>query len=243
MVRGSFGRGANTASGPVGDAGQDLTRRVKEQARAFGFSDVGVARPSRTEHQTFYERWIAAGHHGSMAYLGREDSRARRYDLTQTLSPLQSVVVVAHDYGDAPSRAHTDAGDHAIIARYARGSDYHEVIKPRLLRLLEWIRGEVGREVAGRAYTDTGPILERDLAQRAGLGWFGRNTMLINPKRGSYFLLGALLLDLELTPDEPFAADHCGTCTRCLTHCPTGALLGETRPALPSSTLVGAFRI
>ena len=242
-------------TGPAADPGaeqvQELTRRVKDQARAFGFSDVGVARPNPTEHAAFYEGWIAAGHHGSMAYLGREDSRARRYDLTETLRPLRSVVVVAHDYWDEPpdppsasgdhampnasgDQAMPNAtGDHAIIARYARGSDYHDVIKPRLMRLLEWIRGEVGQEVAGRAYTDTGPILERDLAQRAGLGWFGRNTMLINPKRGSYFLLGVLLLDVELVPDEPFAADHCGTCTSCLTNCPTGALLGRDANGAP----------
>src|SRR5690606_35402951 len=110
-------------------------------------------------------------------------------------------------------------------ARYARGRDYHKLLKRRLLALLGRLAGHAGRPVVGRAYVDTGPLLERELAARAGLGWFGRNTMLIHPRRGSWHFLGALLVDLELAPDEPFRADHCGTCARCVEACPTGALL------------------
>jgi epoxyqueuosine reductase len=112
------------------------------------------------------------------------------------------------------------------IARYALGDDYHEVMSHRLNALLAWIQDREGHPVCGRAYVDTGPLLERDLARRAGLGWFGKNTNLLNVRLGSYFFLGALLLDLPLTPDPPFAGHHCGTCTRCLDACPTGAFVG-----------------
>jgi epoxyqueuosine reductase len=121
-----------------------------------------------------------------------------------------------------------------VIARYARGRDYHRVVKNKLLTLLRWIENETGRELpVARAYVDTGPVLERELAQRAGLGWQGRNTMLIDPRRGSYFFLGLLLLPFELDYDDPFTADRCGTCTACLDACPTGALLGRDENGAP----------
>jgi epoxyqueuosine reductase len=119
-----------------------------------------------------------------------------------------------------------DAG-HGIIARYARGRDYHKVIGRKLKALLAWVEAEVGHDLPlARAYVDTGPVLERELAQRAGLGWFGRNTMLLNPRRGSYFFLGSLLLDIELEPDAPFTADHCGTCSNCVDRVPDRCAAG-----------------
>lgn len=108
------------------------------------------------------------------------------------------------------------------IARYAQGADYHDVLRARLRQLLEWLQQEAP-ECRGRAVVDTAPLLERDFARRAGLGWFGKNTMLLNKRLGSYVLLGALLLDLALTPDTPHATNHCGTCTACLDACPTAA--------------------
>src|SRR5919202_2284727 len=111
------------------------------------------------------------------------------------------------------------------VARYARGGDYHDVMSGKLRELHAWVAERVGREVAGKAYVDTGPILERELARRAGLGWFGKNTNLVNPRLGSFFFLGALLVELELEPDERFEADRCGSCTRCLDACPTNAFV------------------
>jgi epoxyqueuosine reductase len=110
------------------------------------------------------------------------------------------------------------------VARYARGADYHDVLERRLGALHAWTEQALGRPVAGKPYVDTGPVLERDLARRAGLGWFGKNTMLVSPRLGSFFVLGALLVGEALWPDPPFEADRCGTCTRCLDACPTGAL-------------------
>ncbi|MFW6079884.1 MAG: tRNA epoxyqueuosine(34) reductase QueG, partial [Gemmatimonadota bacterium] len=143
------------------------------------------------------------------------------------------------DAGGAAVRAGASSatwGDpsRGVVARYARGRDYHRVVKKKLLRLLRAIEDELGRELpAARAYVDTGPVLERELARRAGIGWFGRNTMLIDPRRGSYFFLGTLLLELELEHDEPFDDDRCGSCRACLDACPTGALLGRDEAGAP----------
>jgi epoxyqueuosine reductase len=113
------------------------------------------------------------------------------------------------------------------VAAYARGDDYHDILPARMRELVRFIEAQVGAPVANRCYTDTGPILERDLAQRAGLGWIGKNTMLIHPKHGSYLLLSEILLDLELEPDQPFITDHCGTCRRCIEGCPTNCILPD----------------
>jgi epoxyqueuosine reductase len=124
-----------------------------------------------------------------------------------------------------PKRGRGEIDSTGKIARYARGGDYHDVLRMKLKELLAWVRAEMP-DVHGRAVVDTAPLLERDFARRAGLGWFGKNTMLIHPRIGSYTFLGGLLLDIELPADEPFAKDHCGTCTRCLDACPTDAFVG-----------------
>lgn len=181
----------------------------------------------------FYRSWIEKGAQGEMDYLAREDSVARRGDLRLTMADVRSVVLVTHNYHQPDPPGLADDGRRAVIARYARGDDYHDVMKHRLVKLLAEIEEEAGHRVSGRAYVDTGPILERELGMRAGLGWLGRNTMLIDPRSGSYFFLGILLLDLELPEDKPFAEDRCGTCRSCLDACPTAALLGRDGRGAP----------
>jgi epoxyqueuosine reductase len=145
-------------------------------------------------------------------------SAAKREDTRRPVPGAVSAIVVALDYGGREPEG--------PVARYARGDDYHDLMVERLRALQAWLGEQTGAPVAGRAYADTGPLLERDLARRAGLGWFGKSTMLLNPRLGSFFFLGALLVELELEPDTPFEADRCGSCTRCLDACPTGALTG-----------------
>jgi epoxyqueuosine reductase len=209
-----------------------LSPRLKDRARELGFDAVGIAQVGESRHSVFYRDWIAAGQHGEMDYLARADAVQRRLAPSSAWPELQSAIVVALNYyTDGDEDGDGEAG---IIARYARGRDYHKVIKSKLLQLLEWLEQETGRELpAARAYVDTGPVLERELAQRAGLGWFGRNTMLIDPKRGSYFFLGTLLVELPLEYDEPFTEDRCGTCNACISACPTGALLGRDENGAP----------
>jgi epoxyqueuosine reductase len=150
-----------------------------------------------------------------MDYLPR--GAAKRHDSRLPVSNATSAIVVGLSYGGAePSGS---------VARYARGDDYHEVMTARLDELHRWLESESGRSIRGKAYVDTGPILERDLGRRAGLGWFGKNTNLINPRIGSFFFIGVLLLDLDLAADEQFEADRCGSCTRCLDACPTDAFV------------------
>jgi epoxyqueuosine reductase len=150
-----------------------------------------------------------------MAYLGK--GADKRSDTRLPFPGAVSALVVGLDYGGASPPG--------SVARYARGDDYHDIMWRKLDMLHEWIEQEVGRPVPGKSYVDTGPILERDLARRAGLGWFGKNSNLINPDRGSFFFIGSLLLGIELEPDTPFEADRCGTCTRCLEACTTGAFV------------------
>ncbi|MBI4408505.1 MAG: tRNA epoxyqueuosine(34) reductase QueG [Gemmatimonadetes bacterium] len=210
-----------------------LTVRLKREATRLGFDRVGIAAVHASEHAAFYRAWLDAGCHGEMDYLARPASVERRLDPSAAWPAARSAVVVAHEYFVPDDDAAADPA-RGVLARYARGRDYHKVIKKKLLELLTWLEREVGRELPlARAYVDTGPVLERELARRAGLGWFGKNTMLIHPRRGSYFFLGALLLDCELEYDRPFEDDHCGRCTRCLEACPTGALLGRDANGAP----------
>lgn len=206
---------------------------IRERALALGFDRIRITDPRASEHIDLYRGWIEEGAHGEMGYLSREDSIARRGDLRLTMADVRSVVLVTHNYYQADPPGLPEDPSRGVIARYARGSDYHGVMKKRLKKLLAGIQEAAGHSVSGRVYVDTGPILERELATRAGLGWLGKNTMLIHPRSGSYFFLGLLLLDLALPGDAPFAEDRCGSCRNCLDACPTGALLGRDARGAP----------
>ena len=192
-----------------------IEMRIKAQAYGLGFDLVGVATLGPAETAGAFETWLEKGYAGDMDYLHR--GAEKRRDTRLPFAGAVSAIVVGLDYGGK-----SESGP---VARYARGDDYHELMWKKLDALREWIERDIGRPVKGRSYVDTGPVLERDLARRAGLGWFGKNTNLINPKIGSFFFIGALFVDLELEPDAPFEADRCGTCTRCLDACPTSAFV------------------
>jgi epoxyqueuosine reductase len=210
-----------------------LSGVIRSRALEMGFDRVGIAPVYPSAHGDAYERWVALGMHGEMGYMAREDAVAKRRDPAVLVPGAKSAVVVALDYAPADDDpAAADDPSRAVVARYARGDDYHELMKERLIALQEWIAAEL-LPAGGRAYVDTGAVLERELASRAGLGWHGRNTMLIHPRRGSYFFIGEVLLDVELEYDAPFARDHCGTCHRCIDACPTGALLGRDPTGAP----------
>ncbi len=171
-----------------------------------------------------------------MDYLADCRSHTRRADPRLILPECKSILVLALPYPDpklalseveGTAEASNESSLNGRVASYAWGEDYHLVIPEKLKALVAFIEQQVGHSVLNRWHTDTGPILERELAQRAGLGWIGKNTLLINPKLGSYFLLSEIFLDLELEPDAPFATDHCGTCTRCLEACPTQCILPD----------------
>ena len=201
-------------SGPA-----ELARLAKAHAFALGFDLVGITELGPVQSAPLFDEWIAAGRAGTMHYLAR--GAEKRRDSRLPKAGTTHAIVVGLDYGGRePS---------GPVARYARGDDYHDVMESRLRDLHVRLERDAGREIVGKPYVDTGPLLERDLARRAGLGWFGKNTNLVNPTRGSFFFIGALVLDLELATDEPFEADRCGTCTRCLDACPTDAFVGPRR--------------
>jgi epoxyqueuosine reductase len=204
-----------------------LSNRIRTAALDLGFDRVGIAPAAASSHRDFYRHWIDQGFAGEMAYLAGDDAVAKRGDPTLVVPGAKSAIVVALGYYPGGTPLAEDLPDgRAIFARYARHDDYHAVLLTRLRQLQDRVADAV-IPMNGRAYVDTGPVLERELGQRAGLGWFGKNTMLIQPRSGSYFFLGVILVDTELEYDPPFADEHCGTCTRCLTACPTGALLGR----------------
>ena len=198
----------------------DLTARLKQEAARLGFARVGVAPAVVPPGYGRYLEWLERGRAAGMAYL-QQRAEARGHP-RHVMEGARSVLVVAMIYGrPEPSEPGPTQGK---IARYARGGDYHDLLWRRLDELLAWLKTE-RPEVVGRAVCDTAPLLERDFAHLAGLGWIGKNTCLIDRRIGSFTVLGAVLVDVELEYDEPLTTGYCGTCTRCLDACPTSALV------------------
>ena len=214
----------------------ELTLRLKAQAALLGFDRVGIAPALSPPGHGHFLAWLQAGHAAGMEYM-RRHAQARSHP-EHVLTGVRSVVMASVVYRSAREGSSTPRPGSGKVARYARGLDYHGVLKDKLGALLDWLR-TVRPQTRGRAVTDTAPLLERDFARLAGLGWIGKNTMLIDPKLGSFTFLGAILVDCELTPDIPFQANHCGTCTRCLDACPTRAFVGPTSSMRAAASATG----
>ncbi len=206
-----------------------LSQLVKAEALRLGFQLAGVTTPDPPPHLSTFENWLKDGRQGEMSYLATERARQARSDPRLLLPECRSILALGIRYPAPEPDTEPGAGlsSSGRVASYAWGRDYHEVIPKRLRSLVVFIEEQVGHPIPNRWYTDTGPLLERDLAQRAGLGWIGKNTCLINPRLGSYFLLAEILLGIDLEPDPPFVPDLCGTCTRCLEACPTSCILPD----------------
>jgi epoxyqueuosine reductase len=212
---------------------EELGRRIVADARALGFHRVGLTPVEPAARHDLYRAWLDAGRHGEMGYLATPEHVAARADARALLAGARTLVAVALSYAhDAPGAPVVPAerlagGPRGLVARYAQGADYHMVMKGKLARLAARIAEHAGRAVAVRPCVDTAPLLERDAAERAGLGFVGKNTMLIAPGLGSWILLGELLLDVDAAVPAAAAvgrADkHCGACRACLDACPTGA--------------------
>jgi len=213
----------------------ELAQALKQHARQLGFMLAGITNPGQPEHFDVFQHWLAAGRHAQMAYLADKAAIERRADPKRILPECRSILVLGIPYSNPSLPAPVPSGasplnqphPHGRVAAYAWGADYHLVLPERLQALVAFLEAQVGHPIPNRWHTDTGPVLERDLAMRAGLGWIGKNTCLINPQRGSYFLLAEILLGLDLPSDEPFTGDRCGSCTRCIDACPTACILPD----------------
>ena len=199
---------------------QIASQWIIAEAERLGFDACGVARATALETESAnMERWLDEGHEGEMGYLTR--NKEKRYDPRRLVEGTKSIVTVLYNY--FPQQPLGD-GEHYKIAKYAYGTDYHDVLKRKLRQLLETIETQSGRLEGVRVFVDSAPVLDRAWAVRCGLGFIGKNTTLIHPKKGSFFFIGHLFLPLDLTETGHDMTNRCGRCTKCIDACPTGAL-------------------
>ena len=197
------------------------TKLIRDEAYRLGFDFIGFAKAEKMEEEAYrLEKWLNQGMHGKMHYM--ENHFEKRIDPRKLVEGSKSVITLLYNYFPDQNQDDPTAPK---ISKYAYGKDYHFVIKHKLKDLLKFIQEKVG-EVNGRCFVDSAPVLERDWAKRSGTGWIGKNTLLINPKQGSYFFLAELIVDLDLEYDGPMK-DYCGRCTRCIDACPTEAISPE----------------
>lgn len=193
---------------------------IKVEAMRLGFMACGISKAVFLEEEApRLEKWLQNNHHGEMNYM--ENHFDKRLDPRKLVDGAKSVVSLALNYYTDKKQQDPNSPK---ISKYAYGEDYHDVIKEKLSALLEFIRQEIG-EVNGRSFVDSAPVLDKVWAKKAGLGWIGKNTNLINKKSGSFFFLAELIIDLELDYEEESSKDHCGTCTKCIDACPTDAII------------------
>jgi epoxyqueuosine reductase len=202
---------------------EETARHIKKLARDARFDRCGIARAEAIGRGDYLRAWLKAGRAGSMAYMHRHIDK--RIDPRRLLDGARSVIVVALLYHPPqPDPAPQGGGPKGRVARYAWGDDYHKILKKKLHTLTDRLRADFPGPFDAQACVDTAPLLEREWAAAAGIGWIGKNTTVLSRELGSYVFLGALVTTLDLPPDQP-VEDHCGTCARCLEACPTSALV------------------
>ncbi|SDR81752.1 epoxyqueuosine reductase [Halopseudomonas xinjiangensis] len=204
----------------------ELAERIRGFAEELGFQQTGISQPDLAEHEAWLDAWLREGYHGEMEWMASHGSKRTRP--AELVPGTQRVISVRMDYLPADTDMVRRLGqpDSAYVSRYALGRDYHKLMRKRLQQLAERIQGLIG-PFGFRAFVDSAPVMERALASRSGLGWVGKNSMLINRQAGSFFFLGELYTDLPLPTDEPYQQEHCGRCTACLDKCPTDAFVGD----------------
>ncbi|SNS32282.1 tRNA epoxyqueuosine(34) reductase QueG [Pseudomonas segetis] len=202
-----------------------LAQSIKDWGRELGFQQVGISGLDLGEHETHLQRWLDAGYHGEMDYMAAHGSK--RSHPEQLVPGTLRVISLRMDYlpGDTQMAKRLAQPEKAYVSRYALGRDYHKLIRKRLQHLAERIQEKIG-PFGFRAFVDSAPVLEKAIAEKSGLGWIGKNTLVLNRKAGSYFFLGELFVDIELPVDPPHGSEHCGRCTACMDICPTQAFVG-----------------
>ncbi|GAB6034647.1 tRNA epoxyqueuosine(34) reductase QueG [Galenea microaerophila] len=204
---------------------QSLAQKIKQWGLSLGFADVGITQPDLSQYEPHYFDWLKQGYHGTMDYMSRHGTKRTRP--SELVPGTLSLISVRYPYyrpeGEAPT-ALLHQADHAYISRYALGRDYHKLMRKKLQQLAEKIKTEVP-ELQYRAFSDSAPVLERPIAEQAGLGFIGKNSLIIHPRAGSWFFLGELFVNIELPADPPFTQQGCGPCTACIVECPTQAIV------------------